>query len=382
MDRIINIFFNEVLKEASTGRVNCGGLYQNILLETKINNKTLYKVNKEIKHNNDFFIPTLNINNLDLLIKLLKEYYITAKSFIDIDEEDIDQDKYILSNLLNNLTIEDMNNFELYVQNCTKSLINKPLNINESNIGFNKELESDIIISIKKEPINQETPYGLYVKSVKEDNFYDFPIVRFNIIDDTAVIYAVQYNKKFKNNIDNNDYQKKIYRKLFKVNKNFEKEKNIDNIENPENITGISPSALVSLTICLSLLENKGIKKVKIPTFLPIRYNAKEMSYLVKESKMKEKGIPLVKLKNEFHKSQQEHEEIQRNISDKFLRYFRRLEYVFDNIKISSYPFELDSSAHLKINEFHKSNNPFLEELYIMGLNYNMKKDSDFNKTI
>ena len=204
----------------------------------------------------------------------------------------------------------------------------------------------------------------------------------FMIIDDTAVIYAVQNNKKFKNNIDNNDYQKKIYRKLFKVNKNFEKEKNIDNIENPENITGISPSALVSLTICLSLLENKGIKKVKIPTFLPIRYNAKEMSYLVKESKMKEKGIPLVKLKNEFHKSQQEHEEIQRNISDKFLRYFRRLEYVFDNIKISSYPFELDSSAHLKINEFHKSNNPFLEELYIMGLNYNMKKDSDFNKTI
>ena len=174
MDRIINIFFNEILKEASTGRVNCGGLYQNILLETKINNKTLYKVNKEIKYNNDFFIPTLNINNLDLLIKLLKEYYITAKSLIDIDEEDIDQDKYILSNLLNNLTIEDMNNFELYVQNCTKSLINKPLNINESNIGFNKELESDIIISIKKEPINQETPYGLYVKSVKEDNFYDY----------------------------------------------------------------------------------------------------------------------------------------------------------------------------------------------------------------
>lgn len=158
-----------------------------------------------------------------------------------------------------------------------------------------------------------------------------------------------------------------IRRKLFKVNDGFENEKEKDNIINPENLTGISPSALVALSICFSLLEEKNINEIIIPTFLPVRYNGKEISFLVRKRILQGKGYDVEKINDQFHELTEKHEQIQRNLSDKLLRNIRRLEYNFDNVELSSYPYELDSNTHIELKPYIDCNNKLLREIYNIG---------------
>ena len=62
MNEILDLFYNEVLKETATGRVDCGMMY-NVLFKTKINDKTIYNLDSNIVKNTSLLIPTLIINN-------------------------------------------------------------------------------------------------------------------------------------------------------------------------------------------------------------------------------------------------------------------------------------------------------------------------------
>lgn len=94
---ILNLFYNEILKETSTGRVDCNMMY-NVLFETKVNNRILYKLPEEVKNNKSLYIPTLEIKNVDKFNEVLLEYYNKAKIFYKgkIDEEN-NFDKTILT---------------------------------------------------------------------------------------------------------------------------------------------------------------------------------------------------------------------------------------------------------------------------------------------
>jgi hypothetical protein len=63
-----------------------------------------------------------------------------------------------------------------------------------------------------------------------------------------------------------------------------------------------------------------------------------------------------------------QHEEIQRNLSDKLLRNIRRIEYNFNNISIYSYPHELDENTHINISEYEDCKNKLLKEIYEINL--------------
>ena len=292
MNRILDLFYNEILKETAKGRVDCNMMY-NILFKTKINGKTIYSLDSNIVKNNNLLIPTLIIEDVNKFNDSLISYYNKAKEFYKdkINKED-NFDKTIITLLWNNLTEDDFKNPVNYI-NRYIDFMNNPIILNNDyvNIGYSNILDSNIEICLKQEPINEETPYGLYIRSKKENLYYEFPVVRIGISKDKAYIYAVQQKKnKELENEENYNYEKYIHRKLFKVNAGFIKEENADNIINPENITGISPSALISLTITLSILESSGIKKIEVPTFLPVRYNAKEISYMIKKDLLEEKG--------------------------------------------------------------------------------------------
>ena len=292
-----------------------------------------------------------------------------------LDKED-NFEATILTLLWNNATEDDFKNPIEYIKRYI-SFMDQPTNLNLNtyeNIGYSSILDSDIEVCIKEEEIYEETPYGFYMRATNGNLYYNFPVIRFGIHDNKAYIYAIQQRKE-KNTEEKDifDYQKKIHRRLFKVNENFTKEENIDNIEYPENLTGISPSALVSLTYLLSLLNNENINDVIVPIFLPVRYNAKEISYLYKIDLLKKKGYDVEFINNEYHNLLNKHEEIQRNLSDKLLRHFRRLDLLFENIKITSMPFELDNNIHLNVDEYKNSNNRLLNEIYELG-NKNNKK--------
>lgn len=368
---ILELFYNVVAKEASTGRVDCNMMY-NVLFETKINNRFLYKSPEKVKENHSFFIPTLEIKNIEEFNEVLLEYYEKSKIFYKgkINKED-DFDKTILTLLWNNATEDDFKNPINYIRRYI-SFLDKPFDLDSEyrNIGYSDLLESDIEIALKEEPIHEETPYGLYIRSTKEGFYYDFPIIRLGIHDNKAYIYAVQQDKIKKEENDRNyEYQKKIHRKLFKVNDGFEKETEIDNINNPENLTGISPSALVALSICFSKLEEMGIQEIIVPTFLPVRYNAKEMSFIYRRKSMIGKGYDVEKVNDSIHDLIEKHEQIQRNLSDKLLRNIRRIEYNFENVELESYPYEYDCNSHIRLDEYSDCNNKLLKEMYELTKN-------------
>ena len=367
MNNILDLFYNEILKETATGRVDCGMMY-NVLFKTKINGKTLYNLDSNIVQNTNLLIPTLIIDNKEEFDKVLQEYYIKAKEFYKekIDKDD-NFDKTILTLLWNNLTEDDFKNPIKYIKNYI-NFLDKPFDMKLGeyiDIGYSSILNSNIEICLKEENIKEETPYGLHIRCRSKELYYEFPVVRFGISNDTAFIYAIQQekNKDTEDEI-NYKYQRIIHRKLFKVNENFEKEYETDNITNPENLTGISPSALISLDIILTLLNNEQIKKISVPTFLPIRYNAKEISYIIRKKVLENKGLDVETINNLIHTYQEQHEVIQRNLSDKLLRYFRRLSYHFDNIDIISFPYELDSCTHISLNDYNECNNSLFKEIH------------------
>ena len=57
-------------------------------------------------------------------------------------------------------------------------------------------------------------------------------------------------------------------------------------------------------------------------------------------------------------------EDIQKNLTEKFIRTFRRIEYHFSNINIVSYPFEIDDNMYIVNNNNYSSNNELLDEMY------------------
>ena len=367
---MLDLFYNEIIKEASFGRVDCGMMY-NVLFETNVHGRIMYRINEKIKNNSSLLIPTLMIKDKDKFNDALLNYYSLAHSFYQGTMDDsINYDKSILTLLWNNATVDDFNNPVEYINRYIDFLTNS---INIEKDTYSEILDSNINIQIRKEPLYEETPHSIYIKAIKDNLYYEFPIVRFGISNDTCYIYAVQQEKDKKEITQENlKYQKKIHRLLFKVNENFN-ENVKDNINNPENLTGISPSALAAITITLSILNDLGIKKVCVPSFLPVRYNAKEINFLVRINLLKSKGKDVETLNNIMHDYQENHEMIQRNISDKLLRYFRRLEYCFSNIDIKSLPHEVDSNTHLELSNYKSCNNKLLEELYLLTNNVKNK---------
>ena len=187
-------------------------------------------------------------------------------------------------------------------------------------------------------------------------------------------IYAVQQVSKKAPSEEEKQYEKKMHRKLFKVNENFEKEEEIDNITNPENLTGINPSALISLTVLLSILEKNNIKEIIMPSFLPVRYNAKRIKNTIIKNNMIKKGKLTDEINSLLNDLNKEQDNIQRNLSDKSLRNIRRLEYYFNNIDVTSYPMELDTSTHINLSEYEYCNNPLLQEIYELNKKKSYKK--------
>lgn len=342
----LDIFYNEIILEAANGRIDCFFMY-NILFETKV-----IEDNIHIKSNQDLIIPTLIINNKTEFNRLLLEYVELAKNFYDLTKlqnelnspdniNNIPIEKTIMTLLWANATIEDFNDPIIFLRKRIAFFKDTSLlKYQNVNLGFSKILNSDAIVSIKKDTINNETPYTIKIKLIDKDseNAFYFPDIRVGIDHNTAYIYAIQNNKQ---EINDNPFAKKINRLLFKIGENF-----ID--DGSSDLKDITSSFVISSNIVLRILEDIGIKTVLIPTILISRWNSKLITDQTKNTDNEESYI-----------------KIQKNLTDKFIRIFRRIAYHNQNIQIDSYPFELDSYLHLSFNKnLNYINNQLLDETY------------------
>lgn len=374
----IRVFYDEIINEASTGRVDCFFM-MNLLFSTylKEENKTI-----EAKKDDDgrYLIPTLVIKNKENFNKLLTEYltlartkydltkYYEALEFSDIKNHEQVINKLILTILWANATYDDFSDSEeflrkqiAFLKDNTFSEYNEP-----TIIGYSEMLGGYVEIENISEPILNETPNSLKISLVEPETNekYTFPLVRYGIKDDKCYIYAVQKNKKF--DIDNN-FKKKVNRKLFKIGENFDTKN--DTYENYKegNLKDVSASFVVASNIALGLLSSKGINDIVVPSILIERWNAKEKNIIVRSGREENK-------EEYIETNKDEHNEIQRNLTEKLLRTFLRIISHNNTFEVMSYPFDIDSSLHIRTSPELDCNNSLLNETFLIGERVNSKK--------
>lgn len=374
----IRVFYDEIINEASTGRVDCFFM-MNLLFSTylKEENKTI-----EAKKDDDgrYLIPTLVIKNKENFNKLLTEYltlartkydltkYYEALEFSDIKNHEQVINKLILTILWANATYDDFSDSEEFLRKQISFL--KDNTFSEYNeptiIGYSEMLGGYVEIENISEPILNETPNSLKISLVEPETNekYTFPLVRYGIKDDKCYIYAVQKNKKF--DIDNN-FKKKVNRKLFKIGENFDTKN--DTYENYKegNLKDVSASFVVASNIALGLLSSKGINDIVVPSILIERWNAKEKNIIVRSGREENK-------EEYIETNKDEHNEIQRNLTEKLLRTFLRIISHNNTFEVMSYPFDIDSSLHIRTSPELDCNNSLLNETFLIGEKVNSKK--------
>lgn len=349
---VLDIFYNEILDEAKNGRIDCGFIY-NVIFNTISPEKSFYVENSD----NDLQIPTLYISNKQVFDELLIKYVEKCINLYDQSYYDNNHDyiKAIITFLITNMSVEEFMDPIRYLNKRINFLDNIPDDINNYSKFGDSSYLGEIEYMISSEPLYEETPYSLKFKI--GDSI--LPTVRFGIDNNKVYIYAIQ-------NEHSSYLNKKINRTLYKINENFDTtDESFDNINDFENLTGISPSSVCAATLATAYFRNKGYSDILISSFLPVRYNAKVLSTkkkLEKEAKKNnydDEQIEILTLEKE-----EENLNIQRNISDKLVRTFRRIDNQFDSIDIISYPYDVDSFLHLTVNDKVYCSNPFLEDLY------------------
>lgn len=378
----INVFYDEIINEASAGRVDCFFM-MNLLFSTYIReeNKTI-----EAKKNDDgrYLIPRLVIKNKESFNKLLTEYLALARKKYDLsiyqdeltfaDVENYEQviNKIILTTLWANATYDDFSESEEFLRKQIAFLKDETFSEYEEPtiIGYSETLGGYVEVENIQETILNETPNSLKISVIEPETNerYTFPLVRYGIEDNKCYIYAVQKNKKYD---EENKFKKRVNRRLFQIGENFDTKN--DTFENygEGNLKDVSASFVVASNIVLGLLASKGITDIVIPSILIERWNAKETGIIVKSKKEENK--------EEFITSnKEEHNKIQNNLTEKLLRTFLRIVSHNKTFEVIAYTFDIDSSLHIKISDVLDCNNTLLSETFLIGEKVNSKKNMTF----
>lgn len=379
MDKIEKAF-DEINKEARTAYVDCGirsWLYYSTVV-CKDGKDEFYDVLKSYPNTMPACIQIQDKNGL-----LMKISDYVDKAFCFYDELDYDRVenplKYTIATALMNLSLDDFTNLESFFERREHFLQDESLKHFKiaREIGYSSIFDANIEVALRKEPIFMETPYGLYISIVRYNEegrklSYPLPVVRLGIDEDTVYFYAIQKDQSEEWNDDKEfvAFSKKIRRKMYGVDKGMAREEK--DVLGIENIHEVSPWAMIALTITLGLLKKVGIQRMVAYPLLLNRYNAnvvysqEELKRLAgnKEAIYKDIKDHLAYLKENI-------DVIQENITDKFIRTFRRIGYHFPGIEIDDcmdlHPFALE----MIVNHGDMCNNPILQEMFQLGLCYN-----------
>jgi len=368
-DLIHNIFFDEIVNEAKTGEIKI-----KISDELFTFNVGFNSCIEGVLESGNFgdSMPILMINNKEQIVNFLEQYFNECDRHPNIYsnctlEERI---KIYLTLIWSNATYEDFANPTVFIKRRIEFYHNKMLSYENMDYAQSVRVLDDSTIKIRDslQDIRQETPYLFGVAIEKNGDIFELPQISYGIQNGECYIYAIQREKLS----ELNSYGKKINRKLYKINSGVfdaETEEYKDYKEglddyHPENISEVSPSAILALTIFLNMLNRSGIEKIKVVSLLPVRYNSKELAFSKKyESKLKRQDLTDMELRKLLLEYKKEMLRIQQNLTEKLIRNFRRLEFHFDNCTITSYPMEFDEYLHMNVREFQISNNDFINEI-------------------
>lgn len=368
------IFFNQILPNLKNGSIE-------IPIYNTNSNGDIFTFNVLVDAYDETSPYYLCIQDKEKLVNSLYEYMkIMLSNDSSINKQNIyDKIKYYLTLLWVNATYEDLRNPVRFIQKYI-DFNNNPLFEDEFTYASNIESlnDADIDVIIKREPANMETPYSFNAQinlfdNGKENNYY-LPSICYGVSGDICYIYSIQNSGMF---ASNPGFEKKIKRLLYKMNENVSShesedfkeykrlEKQGNNMEDefyPENISDVSVSAILALTVFMDSLNDMGIKNIKVVPFLPIRYKNRKSEY-EKKYQLKLKQLKVDEIKELKQNLEEKRLLIQSNLTNKFIRDFMRLKHHFNGIDILSYPMEVDEYLSININNMECHNNKLIENI-------------------
>lgn len=381
---MMNMFFNDIAPQTHTGRVTINGFVFNIGFNLATSNTMLANDTSE---ENEY--PYLIINDLDNFNDAMYEYLETALNSNSYDLSDYydegfseeDFVKLFISFVWSNATYEDFENPVNFLKRYRSFSLDDTFDnyTEEQNLGYLENVNANLLVQKLKQSCNLETPNKMRFTFENDGCRYTLPDVLYGIEENEdgskrAYIYAIQ-NKKENKSEENDEkkFQNRTKRKLYKVNDGVfdnEDDEYKQYIENdrqdeyyPENVSDVSPSAVIALTAFVGLLKNEGIDSISAPDFLPVRWFAKERAIEYKANSMRKNSSNDNDIENYIESKSLEHENIQLNLTEKFIRDFRRISYAL-GIEITDLPDSGNNFIKIEYEDVNdKCNNDFLKNI-------------------
>ena len=156
-------------------------------------------------------------------------------------------------------------------------------------------------------------------------------------------------------------FRKRLNRELYKLNdgvleqesEDFIKFRNGETRDYQENVTDVTQSFVLSLSVFVTLLQKEGIGKIKVVPYLPVRYVGRHIAASNVTDEVRREEL------NERNKR------IQDNCTNKFMRTFRRVAYhMGEDLEMYSVPYEVDEYMTFVLHSKSKElNNPLLDKV-------------------
>lgn len=378
MDRNISVL-DEIINEAKNGEVLTGN-YLPLLFNTyEKKDSKLMPIALIERFYPNIFEPNLVIINRNKLNEFIFKYLESALIFYgnEINQKKVQNpQKFILYNRLSNMLLSDFDDLTLFFEREIIFLNNGRLKDFEQrkDLGYIDSLCGNLIVVISKENITSTTPYSIQISIERNINgksyYYDFPCVKASIYDGKGFVFEVveteerAIKKELTNDLEYlaelESYQisiKNLLRKGIKTNE-------------------INYNEIISLLVATSIMHERGINELIVPTIFINKYNGLEISCyksIAKNTKIYDEAIA----KNEQFKVDEaitkiatlkkmlnEHEKIIDEKNTKLVKNFKYLEEIFSDYKITDLPMKKDTSLHFSIvKNGKKISNRLLEDI-------------------
>lgn len=353
--------FYEMIQEASRHQVSIFDEVLNVGFNTIIYENGKEKVSFFDNRN----ASSLVIKNEELFFEKLEEYISlelakSRKIPNFYKQTSKDRIKWIMTYLFVYATTEDFINPIEYIekrisflkdQSFIDFIEGKTIPLGET---FNN---ANLIIKEETPAVSMETSHriSLTIQDIDSKYSYLLPSIYYGIKEEKGEKVCYLYGilkKDNRNNIgpEEQKFINRINRLLYKINQGIVG-KDDYNLEGEANLKDVSMSFVFTLNIFISLLQVKGVTRIKAVTYLPVPYLSRELA----ANEMNDVGKS-----NQFSERNQN---IQTNLTNKFIRTLRRLCAQNHSLEIVAYPYEQDEFLTLSLfPEKREINNELLED--------------------
>lgn len=366
--------FYEVVREAKNAKVLIDGEEWCIAFNTIIYEDG--KIKEE--YFNDRNMSTLVIKDEERFIEVLKEYvyycFVLKRKTLKFYNNEYDNKiKMLIAYLFINFSTEDfLNPVEAIRRYIDYMLDNSFEYLNEGKViplgsAFGN---SDIFLKRTAQSVMMETPWKIDISLCKwvDDEMVSCPLadVSYGIREENGekvcYVYSMMKPKEKGESSDREKiFRKRLNRELYKLNEgvleqeseDFIKYRNGETRDYQENVTDVTQSFVLSLSIFVTLLQKEGISKIKVVPYLPVRYVGRQITAM---------NVTNLERQQELY---DRNKRIQDNCTNKFMRTFRRVAYhMGDDLEMYSVPYEIDEYMTFVLkSKSHDLNNPLLNEV-------------------